>query len=574
MTRIVKRSEPQLSASWASMEGAVDDAESISSGDDDQSSQAGLSASRNEHLREALQDNDHGILPRRYAADVDLQKSRDSLLQHSTTQSRILGSQYRASPRKRNTRQQLSEPELTMPSFDGSLDFDNYPDLRHKEYESPRKTMRQSERREHSPRVAINEKRRPARAEGHYSNAQAQQAYPAAVWSKVIVPMLNYTLSIITIALQTLKPIIGYALALWILAGCFIFARNFLFSSVNTALSPLCRIPGSGYLNLPFCEKGEFTSPAGPVEFDKLITAQSAFEDVLTTSAGGASLPLDMKRSEASIRDLKHVVQYSTLPSRNELVFEFAGFVETARQASTDLTRYNSRIGRAVDKILTTNRWTLQVLDGISSSSNHQGTISRLVSNLNILAPFQPPQRVTQDLLFEQYLRHTSAIEEQISSLIFEAQALLRVLDNLDERLDVIADIATRDGIKAQGNKDELFAMLWTKLGGNRGSVNKLDAQLAILKDVSGYRKMAWAHVAGTVVKLQAIAANLEDLRERVAMPDVLGLRHDLPLEMHIREIGMGVDRLESVREEGRRIEGQRVRSILDRDERMAIEAV
>jgi len=272
-----------------------------------------------------------------------------------------------------------------------------------------------------------------------------------------------------------------------------------------------------------------------------------------------------MKRSEASIRDLKHVVQYSSLPSRNELVFEFAGFVETARQASQDLSKFNSRIGRAVDHILSTNRWTLSVIDGVSASEAGRGAISKWVGdNLNIFAPFQPVS-LSRDVLLDQYLRHTSAVEEQIMTLISEAQALLGILDNLDGRLDVIASISTRDGIKVQGNREELFAYLWTKLGGNRSSVAKLDHQIELLKEVGQYRRLAWAHVTTTIVKLQAIRDNLEDLRERVAMPEVVGDK--VPLEVSINSINLGIERLEQQRDASRKVEAERYARVLSRAE-------
>ena len=175
-------------------------------------------------------------------------------------------------------------------------------------------------------------------------------------------------------------------------------------------------------------------------------------------------------------------------------------------------------------------------------------------------------------MLFEQYVQHTSAVEEQIAALILEAQALLQILQNLDDRLDLIAGITTRDGVRSQADRDDLFADLWTKLGGNRAGVARMERQLEVLGDLGKYRKLAWAHVSGTILKLQAIAANLEDLRERVARPETVGVREELPLEMHVREIVMGVERLEAVRDQGRRIEGQRLRSILDREERLAID--
>jgi len=299
---------------------------------------------------------------------------------------------------------------------------------------------------------------------------------------------------------------------------------------------------------------GLHSSPHGRPEFDRLITVQSAFEEVLESSSHSSILPLDMKRSEASIRDLKQVVLYSNLPSKHELVFEFQVFVETARQASADLTRFNSRIGRAVDHIISINKHTLQVLDGWALEASSRSRLSRFWPSANTL---------TEPHLLQQYLRHTSAIEQQINELILEAQALLAILQSLDDRLDVIHGIVTRDGVHVQDNRDELFAQLWTQLGGNRGSVQRLDAQLRLLSEVSVYRRTAWAHVSGTILKLQAIAAGLEDLRERVGATEVLG--DDVPLRQHVETIQMGLERLERQREESRRVETEGYRRVLDR---------
>jgi len=324
-------------------------------------------------------------------------------------------------------------------------------------------------------------------------------------------------------------------------------------------------------LNLPFCSSinSDRSGPAPPAEFDQLVSAQVAFEDVVSTAISGGALPQAMKFSESSIRDLRHVVEYSTIPSRNELVFEFTGFIDMAKKASSDLTRYNSRIGRAVDHMLVANRWTLHTLDEVAETeASHARSLSSrfLSSQLNIFAPFQIKPKETRDMLFDQYIRHTSDVEEQIQSLLAEAMSLLEVLENLDDRLDIIAGIATRDGVKVQGNKDELFADLFTKLGGRRSTVQRLERELDTLKSVGQYRKMAWAHVNKTILKLQAIAAHLEDLKTSVAKPELEGKGTETPLEMHVQEITMGIERLQMIREEGRRIEDERHRRVLDRD--------
>lgn len=558
MSKSRRVNDPNLTDSWAPVDTEDGSTESFTSDDEPSPPRADLTRSKLENLNEALSLNGHGK-----PQNTNKSTKKVASPRMSTTSARSTALDHSRQRSAKSSSVPNDEPQFIMPRLT-----------------TPRKNMRSSTTvspgKEHegavSRRISSSAKKRGSKEQPDESNDYLSDPVQR-LWNAVVLPTLRYAFSILQITAGFAKPIIAYALALYLLVGFLVMARNMVSSRVTYALSPLCHLPGAGHLNLPFCSPINRTHESGPVEFDKLISAQSAFEDILTASSSGAQLPVDMKRSEISIRDLKYVVQYSTLPSRNELVFEFTGFVDTARLAASELTKYNSRIGRAVDRILNTNRWTLQVLDGISETEAQRGSVSRFVSNyLDVFAPFRSEGPLTQDVLFDQYIRHTSAIEEQIHQLIQEAQALLVILQNLDDRLDVIAGIAMRDGIRAQGNKDDLFAYLWTKLGGNRASVAKLNAQLAILKDVGSYRRMAWAHVSGTIIKLQEIEANLEDLRERVARPELVGVGKDLPLEVHVREILMGVERLQAVRDEGRKVESQHVKGILERNEKPGVE--
>ena len=66
-----------------------------------------------------------------------------------------------------------------------------------------------------------------------------------------------------------------------------------------------------------------------------------------------------------------------------------------------------------------------------------------------------------------------------------------------------------------------------------------------LLQEVGRYRQTAWAHVSTTVLKLQAMNTELEELRERVGSTELLMDRKDLPLSVHLEAIQMGVERLE-----------------------------
>ena len=485
-------------------------------------------------------------------------------------------------PRRRNLRSSV-EPELVMPSPDGSPNKASSkrastPHIRslersltsdagelRKKTRSATPRTRKLDRSTTSDAGHFRASKLSQHRDADYDSDEEDAAQPATMlWQRVFRPILGYLGSVAALALQNLKPLLAFGVLLYLVVAALVFAGGFLTNSINNALTPICRLPFTS--SLSFCPVSIAPEAQGNAEFGKLVQAQDAFQEVLAESATGAQLPLDMKRGEASIRDLKHVVQYSQLPSKNELVFEFGGFIDTARQASQDLSRFNSRIGRAVDHILSTNRWTLSVIDGVEAKEASKGAISKWVNNnLNIFAPFQPLS-LSRDVLLDQYLRHTNAVEEQIINLITEAFALREILENLDGRLDVISEIVTRDGVKIGSTKDELFATLWTKLGGNRASVAKVEKQLKLLSDVNTYRRAAWGHVTATILKLQEIQHNLEDLRERVALPETVGTAK-VPLEIHIEAINLGIERLESQRDASRKLEAENYARIVSRAE-------
>lgn len=382
-----------------------------------------------------------------------------------------------------------------------------------------------------------------------------------------LTPMLWWTYDVLGGALITLKTPISYLIAVWLLVGLFIFLRNLFFTSIYSALSPVCRIPGSSLLSLPMCKSPISVQYSGdeppPVHFYQLMTVQNKFEEVLQESAGGVSLPLDMKRGETSIRDLRQVVRFSQLHSKNELVLEFDGFVETARIASYDLQKFNSHVGRGVDNILATARWTKRVLAGIAERDASQGAISSFFND-RLLAPFQPI-KFTEDALLDQYLQHTRVVEDEINRLVVEAQALLLVLQNLEDRLDVIHGIAVRDNLHAQGGRNEVLSQLWTMLGGNRSKLGKFDSQLRLLDQVNTYRQNAIAHVSGTLIRLQSMGAELEELRERVGGVELIGGRGSVPLSLHIENIELGVERLERGRKGAKELENEELRKTLNK---------
>lgn len=522
--------------------------------------QATLSASAVNRLREAIDgDDERGYSSLETAKQAYLPESR-SLPKVSVRGGGAASAVYGKSPRKRNTKMtQSTGSDFIMPFVDNGPYYDRQESTTMSS-RLPRSSTRATQER-NLQTATRGTRQRPSRS-------YIQDEEPNAFWPNVLSSFVQFALSVLGIALSFLKPVLGYALALWLLVGGFIFARNLVFTSINTALTPLCHIPGSSLLNLPFCSSAiQSSGPKPQAEFNKLVDVTSKFEDILIDSVNEGHIPADLKRSESSIRDLGSIIPYSGLPSKNELGQELHNFAALAKQASNDLTKYNSRTSLGMDKIITTNKWTLQILEGIKDDEANRGAIPRFIESINIFAPFLPDMKMSEDLVIDQYMRHTSDIQAEITLLIAQAESLLKVLDELENRLDVIYGITIRDGVKVEGSREELLSQLWTRLGGNKSSVARMEAQLKMLGNVLAYRRTATAHVSGTITKLRDISANLEDLKVRVTLPENLGAKGEMPLAFHIEQIQMGVDRLEIIRDEKRGVENRRHRAVLDTPE-------
>ncbi|KAJ4320223.1 hypothetical protein N0V94_003487 [Neodidymelliopsis sp. IMI 364377] len=374
----------------------------------------------------------------------------------------------------------------------------------------------------------------------------------------LISPLTRYVFGVFGHAMRNLQPLFGFALALLLIVLGVQWAVGSLQSGLTAALSPVCLIPGSSYV-VPFCATSSHNDARA--DFEGLMDVQTGVEELLDASKDTSTLPSTIKDSEIAIRDLRTLVRHSRLPSRHQLDLEFENFVLTANEASMDLSRYNSRIGATMDRIIATNTWTMAVLSGLSEQEASYGAIDHIYSALT--RPFIAPPLSLQQRVFDQYLLHVTKNKEEITRLIETAVALLSVLQNLDERLDTIYQIATNDDVTITRNQEELLAQLWTKLGGNNAKVKAHNKQLHLLRNISAYRKKALMHVSETLLKLREIQAELENLREGVAAPEVLGWRDELPMTYHLDLIEKGVERLRRARGESMRVEGETYRRLV-----------
>ncbi|OLN82868.1 hypothetical protein CCHL11_08411 [Colletotrichum chlorophyti] len=393
------------------------------------------------------------------------------------------------------------------------------------------------------------------------------QSLPGAVFN-----ILAWILNVMGMALGYIQKPLALCLAVWLFFGASIMLQNMVTKSISTSLSPLCRIPGATYLDLPFCPSSSPPSGGaqGPVssdvEFDDLMNVQSQFEQVLERSADGVSLPMEMKRSESSIRDLRTMVRYSELPQRDELVYEFNEYIDTARLSAADLQKFNVHVGSAVDSVISINRWTSRYLDTISASETTEVSFVSQWTNW-LFYPFTPAVvPFSERTLIDKYIEHTALVSDRIASLIVEAQGVLLLLSKAEEHLNQIYEVVTRSSNSVKSRRDEVLWTLWTLVGANNKRLHNLNAQLSLLRQVDRQRITAVAQVSALIFDLEKIQAGLGDLRDRVAAPELVrDTAAAIPLTVHIETIDRGVERLEDARQRIRAAENDRIREALAR---------
>lgn len=389
---------------------------------------------------------------------------------------------------------------------------------------------------------------------------------PAAVSGVV-----GWTLGVVGQAFRYLQKPLAIVLAIYLFFGGLIIAQNMATKSIMTSLSPICRIPGMSWLNLPFCPTiiprgaGKDGPGTGPLEFERLMNIQDRFEEVLEKSAQGVDLPMEMRRTEMAVRDLRTMVRYSNLQSKDELLLEFDGFIKTAGATCSDLTRFNTRVGSAIDSVISINRWTSRYISSLTTEKESQGWAGDVAAWA--LAPFQPVV-LSEQVIMEQYVEHTALVSDKIASLVVEAEAVLRTLARADDHLGAIYDFVTRTQKSVQSRKGEILWTLWTLVGVNNRPIHNLNEQLSLLRTVDGQRASAVRQVSDLVLELLSIQAELGDLRDRVANPELAqssGGGRNVPLSVHIETIDRGVERLEQARDRIRSIEDDKIRQVLAR---------
>jgi hypothetical protein len=154
-----------------------------------------------------------------------------------------------------------------------------------------------------------------------------------------------------------------------------------------------------------------------------------------------------------------------------------------------------------------------------------------------------------------------NTLSANMRRLVLEAEVSISDLNKLEEHLKFIHALVSREDSSVSAARNELLAQLWTIIGGNRDELKGIDEHLALLKGVSGYRDRALAHVVAALQMLERMADDMEELRERVAAPELVG--DAIPIEVHMKSLKSGLERLKERRTGAKQLEEQIVNRIL-----------
>lgn len=165
------------------------------------------------------------------------------------------------------------------------------------------------------------------------------------------------------------------------------------------------------------------------------------------------------------------------------------------------------------------------------------------------------------ELLASTFAQSLSVLSSSLENLILSAETSLRNLDELEAQLGVIHEILVREDVSLSAEHSELLAELWTRLGGNRARKQRFEVNFNVLRGLGSYRTRALAHVVAALQALQTLSANMEELRERSAAPELSG--SEIPVEVHARAIRSGIQRLNEDRLRAKEKEDEAIQRIL-----------
>ncbi|KAG1883715.1 hypothetical protein F4604DRAFT_1575440 [Suillus subluteus] len=337
-----------------------------------------------------------------------------------------------------------------------------------------------------------------------------------------------YLLDVFLHAVHLMHIPLSVLLFLWMLACAMIR----LSSTLHTAFALICYLPFISWSAV--CHQLVFSHSRQLVDFPQLMQAQSStFGQLIDGVVGQSGLSLEIRKAGFVTGDLIALVRNSDLKSNDVLADLLVRFVKDAKNTARSLTKLSSKVGGAVDNVMAVNRYAMHTIQDVETISPYL---------LRALVLFRPAE-TAQGVIIGAFSIAMDTFSMIIERLILEAKICLRNLDTLEEDLLAIHEVAMHEDAFIAAEKSELLAVLWTKLGGNKHMLQDYEQCLCLLKDISDYQRQAQAHIVASLQTLNSMSEDMEDLRERVAAPQLVD--EQIPIQVHIESIQSGLQQLQ-----------------------------
>ena len=343
-----------------------------------------------------------------------------------------------------------------------------------------------------------------------------------------------------------------FSVALGIAAVWVLFST--MVSPLVSPARPMCSPP---IISIPSCRCGPptYTNAGRPVywaDYPKLVDLQARTSNqLLDEKVSYEEFVMEVKKAERVSNSLRVSLGMSDLKRRNEIAGRLSKLVDEMRVAGRSMHSLGGKIQGAVDsyvlplsatfakpynpfhcRVAILNEYALQTIEASRAPPSLAARFLPFsLSNSN------PTKRAVMEtflLLMDNTISQTASLRKEAETSMVHLIALHGIIHRGKDRLKA----ARREGTI-------------TKLWGSRldnpdavpvGLLKEMDLILDSLRNVENHRRKALANVIATLQTLQTLDADMEELRTRVAAPDIVGDK--ISTEMHLKSIRAGVDRM------------------------------
>jgi hypothetical protein len=194
----------------------------------------------------------------------------------------------------------------------------------------------------------------------------------------------------------------------------------------------------------------------------------------------------------------------------------------------------------------------------------------------------EPDDARTRARVAETFNKAAEVLESNLRLLVADGETIFASLTQLTEQHKPIYDEIVREVVDIKKEEAVVLSSLWTKVGGNAAQRKNFRENAELLALIGSYEEQARGYVESTVLELDRMTADLENLRRRVAEPLLIsgssngkggkrGRDDDIasiPLSVHLDAIEGAVERLVRKRAQRREKEGNWLKKIHDGEER------